>query len=389
MISLRLNEKTEQLRSEFSAWLKNNPPPEIVGPLELDEFVEMSTAWQKALAKEHWIAVHWPERYGGRGMSLVDEAVIQECLAEVRAPQLVDLFGLYVVAPLLLCAGTPEQCSRFLPRIRTADELWCQGFEQSETGTAVVSLGGNAQWCREGWKVTGEKSGVSRAQYAHWCLCLMRTEAELVDEEGLSCIAVPLNAPGVVIEPVRQLSGDWEHSKVKFDRVLAGPESMIGARGRGWEIAMRALGYRRLLVTLANHLESETVLAEIGEMLGGRKDGQTELERYGRLAAEHMALRTLMLDHLHDAVAQRPGGECVLDQLAWSETYQEICRFALELGGLSGLIEQDKPAATRGLLRRRYLCSRSTALERGSLEHQRSIIAKELLGQPAGRGLHE
>jgi alkylation response protein AidB-like acyl-CoA dehydrogenase len=384
MISLRLNEKAEQLRSEFLAWLRNNPPPEIVGPLELDEFVEISVAWQKALAKEHWIAVHWPERFGGRGLSVLEEAVIQECLVKVRAPQLVNLFGLNVVGSVLIASGTEAQCERFLPGIRAADELWCQGFAEPEAGSDLASLSASAQWSGEGWRITGEKIWTSYAQYAQWCFCLVRTDPQISKHEGLSCFVVPMDARGLAIQPLLQISGDREFSRVSFDKVPVPAANMVGMRGAGWEIALRALGFKDAVVTLARHLESEIALAEIGGMLKERNADQVELERYGRLAAKHMALRALALKHADDHQLENPGFEGALDRLAWSETYQEICKFALELGGLSGLIEGDKEASSGGILRRRYLCSRGSTIASGTSEIQRNIVAEKILGLPKG-----
>ncbi len=384
MFTLRLNEKSEALRRDFQNWLKSNPPPEITGRLELDEFVELSRAWQRTLAKERWVAVHWPEQYGGRGLSSVEEAVVQECLAQARAVQLVNMFGLSVAGPLLLSFGTASQRARFLPKILNADELWCQGFSEPDAGTDLASLKTAAHCGSDGWLIHGEKTWISFAQYAAWCLCLARSDHSAPKHDGLTCFAVPLKANGVCVEPMPLMSEDQDFSKVLFDHVQINDECRIGHPGQGWEIALRAIGFRQSVEIFAHYLQSETVLVEIGESLRDFPNNSSVMEEYGRLAARHIAARTLALAHSLGCDENKAGFEGALDRLAWSGTYQDICRFSLELHGLAGVIDGGPCAKRGGIVPQRYLQSRGASIASGTSEIYRNIVAEKILGLPRG-----
>ena len=157
MISLKLTSEAERLRSDFSLWLISNPPPTLPPRRTMDQFVDISREWQRKLAADNWVAVHWPEEYGGRGLSILEEALIQELLAEAGSPQLVNLFGLTMVGPVLIQHGTDKQKKRFLQKILTAEEIWCQGFSEPEAGSDLASL--RTQGVLEGkhWVVSGQK----------------------------------------------------------------------------------------------------------------------------------------------------------------------------------------------------------------------------------------
>ncbi len=384
MISLRLNEKAEQFRAEFQRWLQSNPPPTIKNRKDLDEFVEVSTQWQRKLASERWIAVHWPERFGGRGLSLVEEAIVQEVLASVRAPQLVNLFGLTMVGPVLIQHGTPEQQAKFLPKILTAEEIWCQGFSEPEAGSDLAALRTVGELTSSGgWKINGQKIWTSFAQYAAWCFVLVRTDSTKPKHKGLSYLLVPMSSAGITIRPLTQITGEQEFNEVFFEDVEVEPQCIVGNPGEGWKIAISTLMYERVILTFSRHLQSETALDEIRELLLKKPKDEKLWGQYGRLRAKTMAVRALALNHLSEYSENHPPGpEGSLDKLFWSETFQEICEFALLVLGKDAVFTSAPFSPHEGIHTHRYLYSRGRTIAAGTSEIQRNIIAERLLGLP-------
>ncbi|MFM1848367.1 MAG: hypothetical protein RL417_1841, partial [Pseudomonadota bacterium] len=157
MLQLKISSAVEEFRADFRRWLAGNPPPDLGSDAGLDTFVKLGRDWQRTLASGSWVGVHWPREYGGRSLSLVEEAVIQEELVRARSPQLLGLFGLTMVGPVLIRYGTPEQKERFLANILHAREIWCQGFSEPGAGSDLAAIKTRARVTAEGFYITGQK----------------------------------------------------------------------------------------------------------------------------------------------------------------------------------------------------------------------------------------
>ena len=388
MLSLRLGEKAEAIRSELQTWLRSNKPPQISGKIELEQFVELSTAWQQKLAADNWVGVHWPEAYGGRGLTIVEEAVVQEVLAEARAPQLINLFGLTMVGPVLIEHGTDAQKERFLSKILSAEEIWCQGFSEPDAGSDLASLRTTATpdpQDSEQWVLNGQKVWTSFAHVADWCFVLARTDSDVPKHKGISYFLLPMSSEGITVRPLTQISGDKEFNEIFLENVPVAAENLVGKPGDGWKMAISTLMYERVVLTFTRHLQSEVLLAEIGELLDGAST-EADRVRYGELVAESMAVRALAMNHLLTyGKTNPPGPEGSLDKLGWSETFQSICQFGFELLGPDGLITDGADAHKDGLFQHQYLYSRGRTIAAGTSEIQRSIIAERVMGLPRGR----
>lgn len=385
MISLKFSEKTESLRKDFKSWLKSNPPPKVENRIELEQFVEVSRKWQGKLASGHWVAVHWPEEYGGRGLSIVEEAVIQESLTESGSPQLVNLFGLTMVGPVLIQYGTVEQKKRFLQKILNAEEIWCQGFSEPEAGSDLAAVKTKAELkettSSKYWSISGQKVWTSFAQVADWCFILAKTSDDAPRYKNLSYLLMPMNLPGIDIRPLMQISGDSEFNELFLEEVKVPAENIVGAVGEGWKIAISTLMYERVILTFSRHLQSEQMLMEIAQLLKNKIASAEEKQAYGRLVAKSMAVRSLALSHLVSYNEKNPPGvEGSLDKLGWSEVYQEICKFALSLLSENGLYTSAAGSYKDGLLQHSYLYSRGRTIAAGTSEIQRGIIAERVLG---------
>ena len=389
MLSLKLDSETEKLRADFSKWLDSNQPPVLSANAPLDTFVEVSRKWQRALAEARWIGVHWPEEFGGRGLTVVQEAVLQELLAERRSPQLVNLFALTMIGPVLIAHGTQEQKERYLQKMLLAEEIWCQGFSEPQAGSDLASVRSTAVKKTENessyWELNGQKIWTSFAQYADHCFALLRSNPDVPKHKGLSYFLVPMKSEGIDIRPLTQITGEQEFNEVFFDKVKVSPDGLVGSEGDGWKMAISTLMYERVILTFARHLQSEAVLRDIREILSEGDFEESTYSSFGRHVARSMAVRALALSHLLQYSERAPGPEGSLDKLGWSEAFQECCKFGLSLLGSKKLITAGKSVVKEGAFQHRYLYSRGRTIAAGSSEIQRNIIAERILELPKSR----
>lgn len=377
MLRLRLSVEVEQLREHFRTWLAQNPAPVPGGDPSLDAFVARGRSWQRCLAGGQWVGVHWPVEYGGRGLSIVEEAVVQEELARVSAPQILGLFGLTMVGPVLIKYGSEAQRARYLPSILSGEEIWCQGFSEPGAGSDLAALRTRAQVTERGFVVSGQKIWTSFAHLAQWCFLLCRTSEEPERHQGLSYLLVDMRSPGITIRPLKQISGDDEFNEVFFDEVVVPRENVVGAVGDGWKIAISTLMYERVVLTFARHLQSESALREL--LQRDIPDGQREA--VAAEVARACAVRALAYEHLLAyAEGESPGPEGSLDKLFWSESFQSIAGLAAAMRGREAALGELDQVVGADL--HRYLYSRGRTIAAGTSEIQRSIIAERVLTLP-------
>lgn len=379
MISLTLRPAAEKLRNDLRSWLSSNPPPVLASDADISEFVDVSRKWQATLARERWLAVHWPEQYGGRGLSVVEEAIIQEELAKHQSPQLVNLFGLTMVGPVLIRYGTAEQKSRYLKKILYAEEIWCQGFSEPTAGSDLANLKARATRLDDGtWRISGQKVWTSFAQYSDWCFLLARSEPGGAKHEGLSYFLVPMKQQSVSVRPLRQITGDEEFNEVFFDDTAVPAECLVGQPGQGWTIAISTLMFERVVLTFSRQLQSHQAMVWMCREFAEALTSDLAAE-FGRLVATDMAVRALALSHLVTySEAQPPGPEGSLDKLGWSEHFQHVARMGFDLATAQLQASSD----TKRMAAHRYLYSRGRTIAAGTSEIQRNIIAERILGLP-------
>lgn len=381
MLKLAISPEVERFRLSFREWLSRNPAPQPSD--NFDQWIAASRLWQAQLARERWVGVHWPEAYGGRSLSLVEEAVAQEELVRVRSPQLLGLFGLTMVGPVLIRHGSEAQRTRYLPKILSAEELWCQGFSEPGAGSDLAAIKTRAVPTEKGFVVSGQKVWTSFAQIAEWCFLLCRTSTETKKHDGLTYLLVDMHSPGITTRPLKQISGDQEFNEVFFDEVFVPAEGVVGRTGKGWQIAISTLMYERVVLTFARQLQSEVALRELLKEYGS-SSAPAVREALGRQVARFAAVRALAYQHLLQyAAGNPPGPEGSLDKLMWSEAFQSLSKLAVELVGSQaarGETAHDVPAAATAM--HRYLYSRGRTIAAGTSEIQRSIIAERVLGLP-------
>lgn len=379
MLKLSISSQAEAFRAEFCSWLQQNPPPHF-DERSLDSFEAAGRAWQRTLSSARWLGTHWPKEYGGRGLSLVEEAIVQEELVRASAPQILGLFGLTMVGPVLITHGTDAQKSRFLSKILSGEEIWCQGFSEPGAGSDLAAVKARAVPVEGGYSLSGQKIWTSFAHCADWCFVLCRTSEGTKKHEGLSYLLVPMKSKGISTRPLQQISGDKEFNEVFFDNVFVPKENLVGAEGQGWKIAISTLMFERVVLTFSRQLQSEVALRALIDEAESTMTSAQRME-LARCVVDACATRALAYKHLVSyADGAQPGPEGSLDKLLWSESFQRLCSFAVSILGPSAALGESD--ANVGAEVHRYLYSRGRTIAAGTSEIQRSIIAERLLGLP-------
>jgi alkylation response protein AidB-like acyl-CoA dehydrogenase len=387
----------DAFRDELRTWLAANVPhdldPEQAIDLPDGERVARLRAWQRKLSDSRWVAVHWPVEHGGRAAGIPEQIAYVEEMARARAPQLIGTLGIGIAGPPLLAFGTEAQKKQFLPRILSADDLWCFGFSEPGAGSDLASLRTQAALDGDHFVLTGQKVWTSLAHHADWCMVLCRTDPDTKRAKGISCLLVDMRSPGIEIRPLRQISGDADFNEVFFEGVRVPRENLLGELHAGWQVATAALQNERGILYVINMQiglkEGRDRLLELARSRGAGGDPllrQQMAELY--LGTETFRLtcqRTLAKLVRFGA----PGPESAIIKLHWSQLTQAMPALAMNLLGPEGLLyEVPVPGGATGrsdqLFQRGYLGAPAASIASGTSEIMRGIIAMQVLGLPRG-----
>ncbi|HEV2705756.1 MAG TPA: acyl-CoA dehydrogenase [Pyrinomonadaceae bacterium] len=389
-MDLNLTPGERQFRDEFRAWLESNVPAEWTGggtgSEDRAEYIAYLRDWQRRLYDGGWVGISWPKEYGGRGATLMEQAIFQEELARANAPQLIGTIGLSLVGPTIIALGTEEQKARYLPKILSGEEIWCQGFSEPNAGSDLAALGTKATRDGDDFLINGQKIWTSFAQMADWCLLLVRTDTEAPKHKGITCLLADMHAEGVTVRPLRQMSGDSGFNEVFFSNVRVSARQVLGEVDKGWTTAITALMNERanlgtgIQVVFKRHLEALIARSRTIER-DGRPASADPIVRQ-KLAQAYLELEILRLNTNRALTSLSkngtPGAEGSTQKLYWSEMNQRTQQSAQEILGLYGQLRE----FDRGLWEYAYLRARGNTIEAGTSEIQRNIIAERVLGLP-------
>ena len=381
----------ERFRRELRDWLAANPLDPA--PADIDAWVAHGKAWQRRLYEAGWCGVHWPAAYGGRGASLIEQIIFQEEMARAGAPQLINLAGLTMGGPVLIAHGTEAQKRRYLQKILSADEIWCQGFSEPNAGSDLAALRTRAVVDGDDFVVNGQKVWTSYARYADWCMLLVRTDPDAPKHKGITFLLVDMRSPGVTVRPLRQISGDEDFNEVFLEDVRVPRANVVGAVNGGWDIAITTLMHERQTLTFSRQLQSRVALEQLLTLArrwpAGAPLVRQPLARQQLAAAviESEAMRYTALRNLTRTLrGGEPGPEGSVEKLFWSEMYQRMLEHAVALTGPFGQLMEGSPhAVDAGRWPHLMLYSRGRTIAAGSSEIQRNIIAERVLGLPRQR----
>src|ERR1700693_4381323 len=255
----------EAFRKEVRAWLEANLPDDLRGRsfassrADRDEVARLRV-WQKTMADAGFVGMEWPREFGGRGASIVEMIILYQEMARAESPQLVNRGGVSMLGPTLMKYGTPTQRTRFLPKILTAEELWCQGFSEPNAGSDLANLQTRAVLDGDHFVVNGQKVWTSMGHVADWCFLLVRTDPAAAKHKGISFLLVDMKTPGITVRPLRQMTGEAEFNETFFDNVRVPAANLVGKLNEGWGVAITTLAYERDLLTFIRHISLRNAL---------------------------------------------------------------------------------------------------------------------------------
>ncbi len=388
-MDIGFDERTEAFREEAAAWLTEALSDRFAhlvgvgGNGAEHEAIEARIEWEKALGAANWTCLGWPKEHGGRGASLAEQVVFNEAYAAANAPGRVGHIGETLVGPTLMQFGTAEQCERLLPPIRAGEELWSQGFSEPNAGSDLANVQTKATRDGDGWRIEGQKTWTSLAQWSDWCFVLCRTNPDAPKHKGLSYLLVPMRQAGIEIRPIRQLTGTSEFAEVFFDGAKA--EHVVGDVDGGWKIAMATLAYERGVSTLGQQIRFTSELDEIiaaAKKNGAARDPQIRkriVDSYVRLEVMRLnALRTL-----GEADRGTLSRAAMINKLYWASWHRDLGELAMDVLGRDAEVLAG-PDYALSRLQTMFLFSRADTIYAGSNEIQRNIIAERALGLPRG-----
>ncbi|SMD09555.1 acyl-CoA dehydrogenase family protein [Kibdelosporangium aridum] len=371
-------------RQQLRAWLADNLCGEFAklrgvgGPGREHEQYELRREWDRKLAKAGWSCLGWPVEHGGRGVSTQEQVIFYEEYAAANAPARVNHIGEELLGPTLIAFGTPEQQSRFLPKILAVEELWCQGYSEPGAGSDLASVSTTATVDGDDWVITGQKVWTSLAHEADWCFVLARTEPGSRRRDGLSYLLVPMRQPGVQVRPIRQLTGTSEFNEVFFDNARTAKDMVVGEVGDGWRVAMATLAFERGVATLGQQVGFRRELDALIDLAkrNGAIDDPVIKER---LTRSWIGLEVMRAHALRTLSRKDPGYEASVSKLVWARWHRELGELAMQVRGPESMVAVDGDLDE---WQRLYLFSRADTIYGGSDEIQRTIIAERVLGLP-------
>jgi alkylation response protein AidB-like acyl-CoA dehydrogenase len=251
-----LNDTPEQAeyRAKVRDWLEQHrdEAPVLRGEGAIkdeEEAVAAHREWQRKLAEAGFVGVTWPQEYGGQGLGPLEQVIVNQEITKAGMPGILDAIGVGMLGPTLIAHGSEEQKQRYLASMLHADEVWCQLFSEPAAGSDLAGIQSRATRQDDGsWRLSGQKVWTTNAQFASFGLLLARTDPDVPKHKGLTMFVVPMDAEGVTIRGLRQISGEAEFNEVFFDDVALEPEATVGPVDGGWGTAMTTLMFERLTI---------------------------------------------------------------------------------------------------------------------------------------------
>ncbi|MDJ0879712.1 MAG: acyl-CoA dehydrogenase [Halieaceae bacterium] len=386
-MNLTFTDTQEAFRQEAREWLKANVPDEPLKSFDTEEGFQQHREWEAKLNEGRWGMVTWPEDLGGRGCDLIEWLVFEEEYYRAGAPLRVNQNGIFLLGPTLMEYGTDAQKARFLPKMATGEEIWCQGWSEPNAGSDMAAIRSRADRDGDHYVINGQKTWSTRAVWADWCFGMFRTDPESERHRGLTFILVPLDTPGITVRPIPQLDGLPGFAEIFFDDVRVPVDCRLGGEGDGWSVAMATAGFERglLLRSPARFQETARRLVELYKCHRASADRDPAVK--AAVMQAWMDAEAYCLTTYQTACRMISGGkigaEASTNKIFWSELDQAMHATALSiLGARAELMSHAPDAGDVGNWLDGWLFSQSGPIYAGTNEIQRNIIAERMLGMP-------
>jgi len=382
-MDFQLTPEEEAFRAEVRAFLDEMLPPgtNTADPTFLAE-------WQRRVREKRWVGFSWPREVGGGGGSIMQQVILKEEMAKRKAPPLGACYmGLAWVGPAIIQYGSEAQKQRFIPDILDGKYQWCTGYSEPGSGSDLASLQCRAVRDGDVYVVNGQKIWTSIAMWSKWIILLVRTGPPGVDNkhEGITCLLVEMDTPGITVRPIRNMAGGAMFAEVFFDDVRVPVENRLGEEGQGWQVTVSALAHERSSIA-----EVEGLLRRLDELVElaktSVKNGRPVLEddgvrrRIARFETRIQAMRMNGMRFLTRQLKGEPlGAETSINKLHRAELEVEMGDLALEIQGGAGHLEKEVDG---GRWQRFALSWPEVVIGGGTPNIQRNIIAERVLGLP-------
>ena len=383
-------------RAEARQWIDANAPREFeeeltkssLGRIKLKkhDIVEVAKAWQKKKAEGGWVCLHWPKEYGGRGATPVERVIWQQeegVYFKLTSPFQI---GEGMCGPTVMAYGSEADKRRYLPKIASGEEIWCQLFSEPAGGSDVAGLRTRAEKQGDDWIINGQKIWTSGAHYSDYGILITRTDPNVPKHKGLTMFWIDMKSPGVSVKPIKQANGMQEFNEVFFTDLRVPDSQRLGAVGDGWNVSLTTLMNERL--TIGARLA--TGFPELFEFCSNlmTEEGLAIDDRATRSKLANWAVKNSGLKYTsYRAVSalsrgERPGPENSIGKLVAGTMLQDIAMYAMDLQGAAGMLNDPETSEAAGQFQAMMMSSPSTRIAGGTDEILRNIIAERVLGLP-------
>ncbi len=384
-MDLTLSPAEEAFRDELRSWLENNHPGDE--PSGDEPTFQFRRDWQRKLHEAGWAGVSWPQDYGGRGATLIEQAIFNEEVVRARTPTPANVLGLAMGGPTVIAHGAEEQKRRYLAPILSAEEIWCQGFSEPESGSDLASVKTRAVRNGDEWVVTGQKVWTTFAHHAKWCMLVARTDPEAPKHKGLTYFLMDMEQDAVQVRPLVQITGEAEFNELFIEEARIPNENIVGGEGNGWAVAITTLMHERATLAFGLQVSLQIELGKLLEYAGQTRGGDGHVasadpvirQRLAQLLIESEVLRLNAYRSLSATMRSGvPGPEGSLGKWHWSEVNQALTELAMDMSGPRALSAEHDWAY-------RFLRARANSIEGGTTEILKNIVAERVLGLPRMR----
>jgi acyl-CoA dehydrogenase len=379
------SQEEARFRAEASAWLKANVPArkDLEG---LDE-IAASKLWQKRKYDAGWACIRWPREYGGRGGSAIEQVIWNQEEAKYQVPGGVFSIGQGMAAPTLMTWGAEEHKLRYLPKLASGEEIWCQLFSEPAGGSDLAALRTKAEKVGDEWVINGQKIWTSGAHYSDYAILVTRSDPNVPKHQGLTYFFLSMKTPGIVVKPIKQISGGANFNEVYFTDVRIPDSQRLGAIGQGWQVSLTTLmnerasigaggggvGFRqavklaqKLVIDDKPAIEDRSIRAKLADWF---------VQESGLKYTGYRSLTALSKGAI-------PGPENSIGKLVGAPKNQEMAAFCIDLLEEHGAIWDEELSEAKGMFQLSYMSSPGLRIAGGTDEIMANIIAERVLGLP-------
>jgi len=377
-------QSAEQFRLEVRQWLKENLTEDLLGlsnrgDIEDGELVKLK-AWNQKMADDRYVAISWPEEFGGRDAGVMEQVVLAEEMHRAGAPAPLNPIGLNNIAPSIMAYGTEEQKQTYLKPMLSGEHIWCQGFSEPEAGSDLASLRTRAVEEEDCFVINGQKVWNTLGHYADYCELLVRTDPDAKKHAGISCLIVDMKAPGIEVRPLTTLTGAKEFAEIFFEDVRVPKSALLGPLNQGWMVAMNTLSNERAGVANLHLVVRKKIRDLINDAQAKILDGKPVTDNS---VARQTLGKAYMLGEMQKALGdvaiagaangEPPGPESSIIKICWTEVEDYLAEASASVLGADALA--DRWGDNR-------LYTRATSIAGGTTQVNRNIVAQRVLGLP-------